>query len=225
MKRWPLFTVAGVAAALVVTRALNPELLHLDSVSLVLFGAAAVALLFCYIPMKRVKVGDVEIELELSRLGRDVRAAQEQAADQERVIPAQVPHRVAAVLEDAGRNPGGTVLAVCAMLEEAVRDRLGPDAGQILSLDQGLSYGVARGVFSPPVLRAFRTFWELKARISHQNHFQVDDAVLLTLIASATDLLKLIVSSPTQVALRMDAPPSSRPSPGIGETEPTAIPT
>lgn len=215
MKRWPLFTIAAVAAVLVALRAVNPDLLHLDSVSLVLFGAGAVALLFCYLPMKRVKVGDVEIEVELSRLDRDVKAAQEHAARQDRVLPVGVPRRVAAILEDSGRNPGGAVLALCAMLEEAVRDRLGPEAGEILSLEHGLSYGVSRGVFPPPVLGAFRTFWELKNRISRQNHFQVDDAVLLTLIASATDLLKLIASVPAAATLTMNELPQSRPDRGI----------
>jgi hypothetical protein len=219
MKRWPLFTIAAVAAALVTTRAVNPELLHLDSVSLVLFGAGAVALLLCYLPMKRVKVGDVEIEMELSRLDRDVKAAQDQASRQERLIPTGVPRRVASVLEDAGRNPGGAVLALCAMLEEAVRERLGPEVGQILSLEQGLSYGVTSGVFSPPVLSAFRTFWELKSRISSRNHFQVSDAVLLTLIASATDLLKLIASVPAPATSTTDEPASSRPDRGPAVVE------
>ena len=225
MKRWPLFTIAAVAAALVVTRALNPNLLHLDSVSLVLFGAGSVALLLCYLPMKRVKVGDVEIEMELSRLDRDVKAAQDHAARQERVLPSVVPRRVAAILEDAGRNPGGAVLALCAMLEEAVRDRLGPEAGEILSLEHGLSLGVSRGVFSPPVLSAFRTFWELKGRISRQNHFQVDDAVLLTLISSATDLLKLIASTPAALALTMDDLPHPRPDRGAAAVDRPTIRT
>jgi hypothetical protein len=215
MKRWPLFTIAALAAALVTTRAVNPDLLHLDGVSLVLFGAGSVALLFCYLPMKRVKVGDVEIEMELSRLDRDVKAAQEHASREDRVIPAAVPRRVAVVLEDAGRNPGGAVLALCAMLEEAVRDRLGPEAGGILSLEQGISYGVSRGVFSPPVLSAFRTFWELKGRISRQNHFHVDEAVLLTLIASATDLLKLIASTPAAAPLTRDDLPPTRSDRGV----------
>ena len=169
--------------------------------------------------MKRVKVGDVEIEMELSRLDRDVKAAQEQASRQERLIPSGVPRRVASVLEDAGRNPGGAVLALCAMLEEAVRERLGPEVGQILSLEQGLNYGVTRGVFSPPVLSAFRTFWELKSRISSRNHFQVNDSVLLTLIASATDLLKLMASVPAPGSSTREEPALSRPDRGPAAVE------
>jgi hypothetical protein len=111
------------------------------------------------------------------------------------------------------------------MLEEAVRERLGPEAGQILSLEQGLSYGVSRGVFSPPVLSAFRTFWELKSRISHRNHFQVDEAVLLTLIASATDLLKLISSVPAAAAPAMEEPLRPRPDRGAPAADRPAIRT
>lgn len=63
MKRWPLFLVAGGSLILIAVRIMWP-LLKFDNTSFVLFGIAAIALLAAFLPLKRVKWGEFEAELD-----------------------------------------------------------------------------------------------------------------------------------------------------------------
>lgn len=196
MQRLPFLIVAFVAGGLVITRALYPKLLYFDQISLILFVVGAVALLITYQPMKRFKMGDVEIEFDLTRLGREIGAAQNALLKKDVVIPSEISERVSKLLQNSVVRPGIVVLALCSMLEEALRNRLGPEVGRFVSLDESLNQGVKLGLLPTETQDAFKTFWKIKGRIVIDKHFRVDSEVLLTLIATATDLLKIISAQP-----------------------------
>jgi hypothetical protein len=213
MKRWPLFVVAGASSLLILSRMYWRDNLFFDQTSLILFAVAAMALLLCYIPMKRVKVGQVEIEMDLAQLGRDIKEAREALAEdsETRVVPKELPIQIADLLKDASRNPGGVLLALCAALEQKVRERLGEEAGRFLSVEEAMKLGVHQGVFPPETLPAFRRFWRIKNHVVQDNAFHVETSVVLTLIANTVDLLKLISSEPNS-AIREVSVANQRPN-------------
>jgi hypothetical protein len=196
MKRWPLFAITGVAALLILARMYWRDNLFFDQTSLILFAVAALALLFCYIPMKRVKIGDVEIEMDLVQLGRDIKDVREAVIESAgtRTLPKELPIQIAELLKDASLNPGGVLLALCAALEQTVRERLGEQAGRFLSVEEAMKLGVQQGAFPPEALPAFRRFWKIKNHIVQDKAFKVETSVMLTLIANTVDLLKLVSS-------------------------------
>jgi hypothetical protein len=63
MKRWPLFSIAGICLVLIVARVIWPEL-KIDSTSLILLGIATVALLVALLPITHIKWGDFEADID-----------------------------------------------------------------------------------------------------------------------------------------------------------------
>ena len=186
--RWPLFAVALASLALIVVRMRWPSLMF-DSTSLILFAIAGGALSLCYLPLKRLKVGELEMELE--RLQDDISAARHDYPESA-VISATVPAQISELLQRGVDNPEGVFLSLCAAMEVETRERLGEDAGRFLSLEEAVKLGVQRGVFSSATLPAFRQFWKLKQLVVHERGFQVDRSVIMSLITSEIDLLKLM---------------------------------
>jgi hypothetical protein len=88
LNRWPLFVIALGAITLVAARMRWPSLLF-DSTSLVLFGVAAMGLLVAYLPLKRIKWGEFEAELD-----RDVDALEQKVVASETAT--STPRSVAA---------------------------------------------------------------------------------------------------------------------------------
>lgn len=68
-KRWPLFVIALASIGLITMRMRWPTLVF-DSTSLILFAIAAAVLAASYLPLKRIRVGELEMELE--RLQDDI---------------------------------------------------------------------------------------------------------------------------------------------------------
>jgi uncharacterized protein YutE (UPF0331/DUF86 family) len=77
MKRWPLFAVAACSLILIAVRIIWP-LIKLDNTSLVLFGVAALAMLVAFLPIKRIKWGEFEAEIDraVDDLERKVKATE-----------------------------------------------------------------------------------------------------------------------------------------------------
>jgi hypothetical protein len=206
IKRWPLLTVVLIAIVLIVVRMLWPALTF-DSTSLILFAIAAGALLFCYLPLKRIKMGDLEMELE--KLQDDIATAR-QAYPDNSVLQHDVPAQIAEVLQKGVDNPEGVFLSLCAAMEVKTRERLGEESGRFLSLDEAVRVGVHKRVFPPETIPAFRQFWKLKQQVVHERGFQVDRSVVMSLITSEIDLLKLMsIESSTDASLMRDTPPNT----------------
>jgi uncharacterized protein YutE (UPF0331/DUF86 family) len=77
MKRWPLFAVAVGSLTLIAVRIIWPSF-KFDHTSLVLFGVAALAMLAAFLPIKRIKWGEFEAELDraVDDLERKVKASE-----------------------------------------------------------------------------------------------------------------------------------------------------
>jgi hypothetical protein len=63
MKRWPLFSISVASFVLVVVRMIWPTL-RIDNTSLILVGIATLSLLVALLPIKRIKWGEFEAELD-----------------------------------------------------------------------------------------------------------------------------------------------------------------
>jgi hypothetical protein len=81
--RLPLLAIVAAAMGLIAARMIWPKL-HFDTTSLILFGIAAVAWALAYAPVKKLKFGDFEAELEpmIAALGQKVIASEAAATVQ-----------------------------------------------------------------------------------------------------------------------------------------------
>jgi hypothetical protein len=77
MKRWPLFAIAACSLILIAVRIVWP-LLKFDNTSVVLFAVAVLAVLVAFLPIKRLKWGEFEAELDrdVDKLERQVKATE-----------------------------------------------------------------------------------------------------------------------------------------------------
>jgi hypothetical protein len=190
VKRWPLLLVAALALALIVVRMAWPGL-KFDSTSLTLFAIAGGALLFCYLPLKKLKIGDLEMEVE--HLQESIANARQAYSDRSLLL-SDAPSEVATLLEKGVDNPEGVFLSLCAAMEVKARERLGDHAGRYLSLEEAVRLGVQQRVFPPDALPAFQQFWRIKQKVVHEQGFRVERPVLMSLIASEIDLLRLMAA-------------------------------
>ncbi len=101
--RWPFFLVALASLALIVARMRWPAL-HFDSSSLILFAIAGGCLSLCYLPLKRIKMGELEMELET--LQGQIGSARDAYPDRATIAP-DVPAQIAELLQKGVDNPEG----------------------------------------------------------------------------------------------------------------------
>jgi hypothetical protein len=97
-RRWPLISIATTCVAIIIARLIWPWL-NFDSTSLVLLGIVFVALVLPYVPVRKLKWGDFEAELEavVDDLERKISATEATPS-----IP-----RVPSDAEMRGPKPGG----------------------------------------------------------------------------------------------------------------------
>jgi hypothetical protein len=55
-----------------------------------------------------------------------------------------------------------------------------------------MQLGVEHGVFPAQVIKPFQEFWELRNRVAHGQAFEVDDALVLSLVSVGLEVLKLV---------------------------------
>lgn len=204
---WKRVLIAFACMAFALVRLKYPDA-KVDSVTVWLLGIAAAMFLLpeaqALLPyIKRVKVGDTEIEL-VQQLEREVEEAKESVANQ--MVPVGLT-TVDEVLREAGRSPQAGLLLLSSRLEEQVRQRLA-DAGiaegqTLMSLPRLMEKGVEKGFFSQSILSATRDFWAARNKIAHGRAFDVSDATLYSLISLGTQLLQVVSSSkPVAVSLK-----------------------
>jgi|SRR5450755_2072503 len=99
MKRWLLFIVAAGSVILVAARIIWLSL-KFDDISLILFGVAALATIVAFLPIKRIKWGEFEAELDraVDNLERKVNAT-------ETSPPSQLPSKTIARGSDSHAGP------------------------------------------------------------------------------------------------------------------------
>jgi uncharacterized protein YutE (UPF0331/DUF86 family) len=190
MKRWPLFTVAASALTLIAVRMIWPSI-KFDDTSLVLFGVAALALLVAFLPIKRIKWGDFEAELDraVDNLERKVTAT-------EASLPAQLASKAAArgsasqptwqkffdeyiSLVNSPASNIEKIIAASILLEkmidtfvDAFEPELGPRGrGPRVAIDQLAEHKL----ISPEERAAFMELWTVRNKIVHEGIRPTDE--------------------------------------------------
>lgn len=196
MKRWPLYTIAVVSLLLIVVRMIWP-LLRIDNTSLILLGVATVALLVALLPIKRIKWGEFEAELDraLDAVEKTVKATEiaQEIAD--------IPKREIVEIDEVDRSQGGDIftprfspekqkiyddyliivnaaisdvekiVAATVLLEKVIAKAV-TEAGLAAKGGRGPRAGVARLVWAGKITqeeeKAFVDAWNLRNRIIHE---------------------------------------------------------
>ena len=200
------FLIAVVALALVVVRALWPDI-RLDEISLMLFALAALALLSPDLApiagrIRRLKLWQIEVELseKIGELAQRAEvAAGEASAHRGAAVPgirAGVPPEVAERLADAAADPRAGLLLVAIEIEQAIRG---------LAAQYGISAGVGRvstrrtlrelatrGAVPREVVPLFEDFWQVRNEVVHGAGFKVPTGHLYELVDVGFRILELI---------------------------------
>lgn len=194
MSGWKRAFIALLCLAFAVGHAIVPQA-TIDAVSVWLIGIAALMFLLpdltAVLPyLKRVKVGDTEIEL--AKLGKEVEQATESLTTQT-VAPLG---NVDDVLKEAGRSPQAALLLLSSKMEEEVRERLRTagvkGADSMMPLPRLVERGVEHGVYQGSLLPALQDFWAARNDVAHGRGFDVSDQTLYALISLGTQLLRAL---------------------------------
>lgn len=151
--------------------------------------------------IKKIKIGDTEIELKekIENLEKEVEKAQasveETPSNSDSLeIAEQVSVETMQILQEASRNPQAALLLLSARIEEQLRRRIkesGIDTPKIYSIIRLVEVGVQNKVFPYEFLLAFKDFSAVRNRVAHGQAFDVDDSTVLSVISLGTDLLKI----------------------------------
>lgn len=194
MSGWKRVFIALLCLAFAVVHAVNPEA-SIDATSVWLLAIAGLMFLLpdlkTLLPyLKRVKVGDTEIELE--KLGREVDKATESVAS------LTTDTSVDEVLHEAGRSPQAGLLLLSSKMEEQVRERLRAagvkEAGSMMPLPKLVEKGVQQGLYGESILPALKDFWAARNDVAHGRAFDVSDQTLYSLISIGTQLLRALTA-------------------------------
>ena len=196
MSGWKRVFIAVLCLAFAIAHAVVPSA-TVDATSVWLLAIAAAMFLLpdlkTLLPyLKRVKVGDTEIELE--KLGREVERAAESVAGKQSLPPANVED----VLKEAGRSPQAALLLLSSKIEEEVRERLRAagvkGADSMISLPKLVERAVAQGVYGDSILPALEDFWAARNDVAHGRGFDVADQTLFSLISIGLQLYKALTA-------------------------------
>lgn len=154
--------------------------------------------------IKRVRIGDTELELQesIGSLEKEVEKAQNAAERESEDVASSresVSSNIEKVLEESGRDPRAAFLLLSSKIEEQLRLRI-EESGKITNKRtypaiRYVEMGVNLGIFPQEFLPAFRDFWSVRNSVAHGKAFNVEDAYILSLISLGTDLLKIASTS------------------------------
>ena len=197
MSGWKRVFIALLCFAFAVLHAAVPAA-KVDATSVWLLAIASAMFLLpdlkSLLPyLKRVKVGDTEIELE--KLGKEVDQATESVANQTLTTG---NGSVDDVLREAGRSPQAGLLLLSSKMEEQVRERLRAaglkEANSMMPLPRLVERGVEHGVYLESIVPALKDFWAARNDVAHGRAFDVSDQTLYSLISIGTQLLRALTS-------------------------------
>jgi hypothetical protein len=169
--------------------------LQIDSITLSLATLILFSLIFpILLPfLKKFKFGNIEIELDIQKFGKQVERAQRQLESSGRTIPAKIPKLKLKILEEASDNPENAILILCNQMEIITRGKLKPELADKLSLGESIKKAVKQGTLSADCQSAYERWWSLKEKVISLN-FQVSKGTMITMISYGLDLLFLLAS-------------------------------
>jgi len=211
--QWKRWVIVIFCVALILARYIYPSI-QIDTTTVWLVAIAAIAFLFPEIKsftpyIKRVKIGDTEVELkdQIEKLNNEVDKAQEAAS--EKSTPEvkdlgalnQALFEVESILENIGQDPRATLLLLSSRIEKQLKVRLletGINIDRVYSLRELSRLAVTKGILPKEFAAALDDFSNVRNRVAHGEAFDVDDNVIYSLISIGIKLLQM-VSVPLRV--------------------------
>lgn len=198
-KRWLIIVFCLI---LITLKVIFPSV-QVDTNSIWLVGI--VALLFILPDLKsltpyikRIKIGDTELELKetIGNLEKEVEKAQDAVTDgSDGTTSREVSSEIEQVLQESSKDPRAALLLLSSKIEEQLRRRLEEaNITPTYPVTRAVELGVKNEVFPQEFLPAFRDFWAVRNQVAHGAAFNVDDAYILSLISLGTQLLRMASS-------------------------------
>lgn len=215
-KRWTMIVIClGFAGV----RLIRPDL----KVDVITIWLLVIAMVFFLLPelravtpyIKRIRVGDTEIELkdQIKDLGKQIERAEEAVASKPEPAQGAAELRdeadrkaqqktTSSDIEEIARvlstSPRAALLLLSAKLEQQVNRRL-EEAGvggraRNISTIRAVAAGVDAGIFPPEILSAFRDFWSVRNRVAHGAAPDVNDETITSLVGAGLDLLRILTA-------------------------------
>lgn len=190
MKRWPLFAIAGGSLSLIAARIIWPSL-RFDNTSLILFGVAGLAILAAFLPLKRIKWGEFEAELDraVDDLERRVTATEASPAPQhvsKAVAPTSASQPTWEVFFDEYmalvNSPSSNVekiIAASILLEKMINSFVASIEPELKVRGRGPKIAIDRlaeeNLITSQERDAFRNLWEVRNKIVHEGLQPTDE--------------------------------------------------
>lgn len=202
LKRW---IVVVFCIALIVARFVYPTL-QVDSTTIWLIVIASLAFflpdLKAFTPyIKRVKIGDTEIELkdEIGKLSDEVDKAKEAASQKLEIKDSKDLYRAfleaESILEKVDKDPRATLLLLSSRIEKQLKLRLteaGTNIERVYSFRELSRLATSQGILPKEFAPALDDFITVRNRVAHGEAFDVNDNVIYSLISIGTKLLELV---------------------------------
>jgi len=179
---WPLYLVALAAVIVIVARILNKDITF-DNISLILFGIAATCILVPYLlrglpPLRKLKVGDYEVEFEEKLRSLENKVIESEQEVQETKVP---PRSESVDWREYYREYNSIIGSSVSNVEKILAasnlvERMILDAARAFDIDNGNIRKSARGVIvemerqgliSQAERAAFAEFSDLRNRVVH----------------------------------------------------------
>ena len=235
---WKRWIVVIVCVALIATRYIYPNV-QVDTTTVWLVIIAALAFLLpdlkAFTPyIKRVKIGDTEIELkdEIGKLSNEVDKAKEAASKKLEAKSPQAINKaskeVESILENLNKDPRATLLLLSSRIEKQLKLRLveaGMNIERVYSLRELSRLATSQGILPQEFVPALDDFIAVRNRVAHGEAFDVNDNVIYSLISLGAKLLE-IVSVPLKSSKKKgkSSPAKKRPTrraPDAGDSAPS----
>jgi hypothetical protein len=223
---WKRWIVVLFCLALIVARYIYPSV-QVDTTTVWLVVIAALAFLLpdlkAFTPyIKRVKIGDTEVELkdEIGKLSEEVDKAREAASRRLKAKDPEVLKKASleaeAILENISQDPRATLLLLSSRIEKQLKNRLtetGTNLERVYSLRELSRLAMSQGILPEDFASALDDFIAVRNRVAHGDAFDVNDNVIYSLISIGARLLE-VVSIPLESGAKnkKKAPSKKRPT-------------
>ena len=178
----PPLIVSGAALALTAARIIWPKMAF-DSVSLTLFGIAAAGLLLAYLPLRKLKFGDFEAELDAAVDSLEKKVVAGEGAARATAAPT-ISAALAAgpgswrgffdeylQIAKSGTSNVEKIVALAILLEKVVSTTaaaLYPDRKDLRGTRAIINQIASDNLIAPAEREAFLEFWEIRNRVVHE---------------------------------------------------------
>src|SRR5260370_18234418 len=200
---WKRSLIIVVCLVLVIVREVWPHL-QFDATTLWLIGVAAAFLLIpdfrIMLPyIKRIKLWEAEIELKekVEELGDQTEKVQNSVSQGSVNVAEDVSATINEITKIALVSPKAAFMSLSTQIEQITNKRLkdnNVDTGQrYIPLPQAIAIGEKEGIFPKEIGLLVKNFWNVRNKVAHGVLSKDEDSILLSLIFTGIDILRLIV--------------------------------